>query len=77
MSKVETIEEFYKKKFDWMPDNLLMEIVSYKRRNYFKIMLVICKGEVHFAEQATSKLLKCINIYRPKHRLMVLLQQGL
>jgi len=26
MSKVETIEEFYKRKFDWMPDNLLKEI---------------------------------------------------
>ena len=26
MSKVETIEEFYKRKFDWIPDNLLHEI---------------------------------------------------
>ena len=26
MRKVETIEEFYKRKFDWVPDNLRNEI---------------------------------------------------
>jgi hypothetical protein len=26
MEKIETIEEFYKRKFDWMPDNLKNEI---------------------------------------------------
>jgi AraC family transcriptional activator of pobA len=26
MNKVETIEEFYKRKFDWMPDNIRNEI---------------------------------------------------
>jgi AraC family transcriptional regulator, transcriptional activator of pobA len=26
MSKVETIEEFYKRKFNWMPDNLRKEM---------------------------------------------------
>jgi hypothetical protein len=26
MEKIETLEEFYKKKFDWMPDNIKNEI---------------------------------------------------
>jgi hypothetical protein len=26
MSKVETIEEFYKRKFDWIPENIKKEI---------------------------------------------------
>lgn len=26
MDKIETIEEFYKRKFDWMPDNIKNEI---------------------------------------------------
>ena len=61
MSKVETIEEFYKRKFDWVPDNLRNEIghfnifplapykdgvpktLPYKRRDFFKIMLVVGK----------------------------------
>jgi hypothetical protein len=26
MEKIETLEEFYKRKFDWMPDNIKNEI---------------------------------------------------
>ena len=26
MNKVETLEDFYKRKFDWMPDNIQKEI---------------------------------------------------
>lgn len=66
MKRVETIEEFYKRKFDWMPDNIRNEIghfnvfkldpfvgdkaqpLPYKRRDYFKIMLVIGNRHYHF-----------------------------
>lgn len=69
MSKVETIEQFYKRKFDWLPDNFRNEIghfniiklkpapdgkpqpVPYKRRDFYKIMLVMGNSEVHYADK--------------------------
>jgi len=69
MEKIESIEEFYKRKFDWMPENLRNEIghfnlfkldpfvgsnarpVPYKRRDFYKIMLVIGKSKVHYADK--------------------------
>jgi AraC family transcriptional regulator, transcriptional activator of pobA len=69
MEKIETIEEFYKRKFDWMPDNLKNEIghfnvfrlepfvgdkaqpVPYKRRDFYKIMLVKGNSRVHYADK--------------------------
>jgi AraC-like DNA-binding protein len=69
MEKIETIEEFYKRKFDWMPDNIKDEIghfnvfrlepfvgdrakpVPYKRRDFFKIMLVVGGSRVHYADK--------------------------
>jgi AraC family transcriptional regulator, transcriptional activator of pobA len=59
VNKIETIEEFYKRKFDWIPENIKNEIghfnvfqhepiepgkmkpVPYKRRDFYKIMLVM------------------------------------
>jgi AraC family transcriptional activator of pobA len=38
MNKVETIEDFYKRKFDWIPDNLKNEIGHF---NVFKLMPTI------------------------------------
>ena len=67
MDKIESIEEFYKRKFNWMPDNIRDEIgyfnvirlelffgdkaqpVPYKRRDFYKIMLVKGSSKVHFA----------------------------
>lgn len=69
MDKIEKLEEFYKRKFNWIPDNLRNEIghfnvfrldpfvgkrakpVPYKRRDFFKIMLVIGTGKVHYADK--------------------------
>jgi AraC family transcriptional regulator, transcriptional activator of pobA len=68
MRKVETIEDFYKRKFDWIPENILSEIghfnvfklepfvagktqpVPYKRRDFYKIMLVKGNSKVHYAD---------------------------
>lgn len=69
MDKIEKLEEFYKRKFNWIPENLRNEIghfnvfrldpfvgkrakpAPYKRRDFFKIMLVIGTGKVHYADK--------------------------
>jgi len=69
MDKTETLEDFYKRKFNWIPENLRNEIghfnvfsldpfvgkrakpVPYKRRDFYKIMLVIGNGRVHYADK--------------------------
>lgn len=69
MDKMETLEDFYKRKFDWMPDTIKNEIghfnlfrlesyvegkptsIPYKRRDFYKIMLVKGQSQVHFADK--------------------------
>jgi len=38
MSKVETIEEFYQRKFDWIPDNIRNEIGHFNVFQYEPIV---------------------------------------
>lgn len=72
MRKIETIEEFYKGKFDWIPDNIKNEIghfnvfphepiepgktkiLPYKRRDYYKVMLVTGDININYADQVVS-----------------------
>ena len=72
MDKIETIEEFYKRKFDWIPDNIKNEIghfnvfphepvepgktkpLPYKRRDFYKIMLVIGDINMNYADKVIS-----------------------
>lgn len=72
MGKIESIEEFYQRKFDWIPDNIRNEIghfnvfehepvvpgktkpVPYKRRDFFKIMLVIGDIDMNYADRVIS-----------------------
>jgi AraC-like DNA-binding protein len=83
MEKVETIREFYKTKFNWVPENILNEIghfnvftldpfvgknaspVPYKRRDYFKVMLVIGKGTVHYADKVIEVKRQAISFSNP------------
>lgn len=69
MEKIETIEEFYKRKFDWIPDKIKNEIghfnvfehepvdplktkpLPYKRRDFFKIMLVVGDIRMNYADK--------------------------
>jgi len=69
MEKIETIEEFYERKFEWIPDNIRSEIghfnvykhepvepgktkpLPYKRRDFFKIMLVIGDISMNYADR--------------------------
>jgi AraC family transcriptional activator of pobA len=70
MNNVETIADFYKLKYDWLPENIRNEIghfnvfklenylgkqakpVPYKRRDYFKITLLIGESKIEYADKA-------------------------
>jgi AraC family transcriptional regulator, transcriptional activator of pobA len=72
MNQLETLEEFYKRKFDWIPDNLKNEIghfnvfqhepneggkvklLPYKRRDFYKIMLVVGNIDMSYADKVVS-----------------------
>ncbi len=69
MDKPESVEQFYKRKFDWIPENIKNEIghfnvfkhepieagkskaVSYKRRDFYKIMLVEGNINMNYADK--------------------------
>ncbi|ACF13259.1 transcriptional regulator, AraC family [Chloroherpeton thalassium ATCC 35110] len=69
MSNIETLEDFYKRKYDWLPDNIRNEIghfnvfrlepylgekakpVPYKRRDYFKITLLVGESTIEYADK--------------------------
>ncbi len=72
MEKVESLEEFYKRKFDWMPESIRNEIghfnvfshevtevgktktLSYKRRDFYKIMFVRGDIEMSYADKVVA-----------------------
>lgn len=84
MDKIESIEDFYKNKFNWMPDNIRNEIghfnvfrlepfvgdrakpVPYKRRDFYKIMLVIGKSKVHFADKVVEVQKQALSFSNPQ-----------
>jgi AraC-like DNA-binding protein len=83
MEKIETIEDFYKRKFGWMPDNVRNEIghfnvfrlepfvgekaspVPYKRRDFFKIMLVVGSSRVHYADKIIEVQKQALSFSNP------------
>ena len=84
MEKSESLEELYKRKFDWMPENLRNEIghfnvfrlkpflgekakpVPYKRRDYFKIMLVVGKSQVQYADSVVHVQKQALSFSNPQ-----------
>lgn len=84
MDKIEKLEDFYKNKFNWMPDNLRNEIghfnvfrlepfvgerakpVPYKRRDFYKIMLVVGKSKVHFADKVVEVQKQALSFSNPQ-----------
>ncbi len=84
MNQVETIEEFYRRKFDWMPDNIRNELghfnvfkleplvegkptsIPYKRRDYYKIMLVIGNSKVHYADKVVDVQKQALSFSNPQ-----------
>lgn len=83
MKKSESLEEFYKRKFDWVPDNLKKEFghfnifkldpyvgknaspIPYKRRDFYKVMLVIGGGRVHYADQVIEVKKQALSFSNP------------
>lgn len=69
MNKPESLEEFYKRKFSWLPENIRNDIghfnmfrlepysqgkttaIPYRRRDFYKIMLVKGNSSVYYADQ--------------------------
>jgi AraC-like DNA-binding protein len=84
MNKVESLEEFYKRKFDFIPDNLRKEIghfnifklepfagknakpVPYKRRDFYKVMLVMGGGIVHYADKVVPVQNQVLSFSNPQ-----------
>jgi AraC family transcriptional regulator, transcriptional activator of pobA len=72
MQNTESLKEFYKRKFDWIPENLKNEIghfnvfrhepiepgktstQTYKRRDFYKIMLVVGPVNMNYADRVIS-----------------------
>ncbi|ULQ55236.1 helix-turn-helix transcriptional regulator [Flavihumibacter rivuli] len=84
MNKVESIEDFYKRKFNWLPDNIRNEIghfnvfpldpyvgenaqpVPYKRRDFYKVMLVVGPARVHYADKVVEVKKQALSFSNPK-----------
>ncbi len=83
MKKAESLEEFYQRNFDWIPENLKNEIghfnvfrlkpfisnktkpVPYKRRDFYKIMLVNGNSKVHYADQVIEVKKQALSFSNP------------
>jgi AraC family transcriptional activator of pobA len=84
MDKIETLFDFYKRKFDWVPENIRNEIghfnvfrlepfvgdkaqpVPYKRRDYYKIMLVIGNSKVYYADKLVEVKKQALSFSNPQ-----------
>ena len=84
MPQTETLEEFYKRKFDWMPEHIRSEIghfnvfrldpyvgqsaqpVPYKKRDFYKVMLVKGSGTVHYADEVVRVQKQALSFSNPQ-----------
>jgi AraC family transcriptional activator of pobA len=84
MDKTQTLQEFYKRKFDWLPENFQNEIghfnlfrldpyvegkptsIPYRRRDFYKIMLVKGRSQVHFADQVVEIKKQALSFSNPQ-----------
>ncbi|MFN8354064.1 MAG: helix-turn-helix domain-containing protein [Spirosomataceae bacterium] len=66
MNNTESLEEFYRRKFEWIPEGLSKDIghfnvfhlpllpgkpVPYRRRDFYKITVCIGQSRIHYADQ--------------------------
>ena len=83
VDKPETLEEFYKRKFSWLPENIRNDIghfnmfrlepfshgkqttIPYRRRDFYKIMLVKGWSEVYFADQVIEVKKQALSFSNP------------
>lgn len=84
MDKAETLQDFYRRKFNWLPDNFRQEIghfnifrlepyvegkptkIPYRRRDFYKIMLVRGNSKVHFADQVVQIQKQALSFSNPQ-----------
>jgi len=84
MVKIESIEEFYQRKFNWIPENIRNEIghfnvfehepidpektkpLPYKRRDFYKIMLVIGNININYADRVVSVKKQALSFSNPQ-----------
>jgi AraC-like DNA-binding protein len=83
MKKAESLESFYQRKFDWIPNDLKSGIghfnvfhlapftgekaqpIPYKRRDFYKIMLVKGNSKVHYADQVIEVKKQALSFSNP------------
>lgn len=83
MDKPESIEEFYKRKFNWLPENIRNDIghfnmfslepysqgktnsIPYRRRDFYKIILVKGQGTVYYADQVVEVKKQALSFSNP------------
>lgn len=83
MEKSESLEEFYKRKFSWFPENIRNDIghfnmfrlepfsqgkassIPYRRRDFYKIMLVKGKSDVYYADQVIEVKKQALSFSNP------------
>jgi AraC-like DNA-binding protein len=84
MEKIESLQEFYRRKFDQVPGNVVSEIghfnlfrlqpyvdgkttsIPYRRRDFYKIMLVKGRSEVHYADRVTEVKKQALSFSNPQ-----------
>lgn len=84
MDKAESLEEFYQRKFNWLPPGIRNEIghfnvfelepyagekaqpIPYKRRDFYKVMLVKGASRVHFADKVVEVKKQAISFSNPQ-----------
>ncbi|MCB0375700.1 MAG: helix-turn-helix domain-containing protein [Sinomicrobium sp.] len=84
MDKAESLQEFYKRKFDWLPENFRKEVghfnifrlephvegkptrIPYRRRDFYKIMLVKGNSKVHYADQVVEVQKQALSFSNPQ-----------
>ena len=83
MNKPESLEEFYKRKFNWLPENIRNDIghfnmfplepyshgkqttIPYRRRDFYKIMLVKGNSSVFYADQVIEVKKQALSFSNP------------
>ncbi len=83
MEKTETLEEFYSRKFQWIPESLKKELghfnifrlepyvdgtmksVPYRRRDFYKVMLVTGASTVHYADRVYAVKKQALSFSNP------------
>lgn len=84
MNDIESLEEFYTRKLDWIPENFNKEIghfnlfrlepyvegkptnIPYRRRDFYKIMLVKGNSKVHYADKVVEVKKQALSFSNPQ-----------